>query len=947
LGDIYDQIAQEAVSQGSQVAQIQAPTQELDIYDQIAQEAVSQTPISSNYGIGSLKDIANAGTDVLSNPSSIADFVADSASNGVASTIFSRLLNRDQKMGVLKGVARAGSDVVAAPADLVYRGGNYLLDKATGENTDLTGGYPSDYRNQFLDYISGGEGDKRAEAATQALGNIATVFAAPSQAKNIANNIPILSKLAQGKDAGSNIASIFSKAIGYGVEGAGISALMNPKSENLGEEMKRGAEWNIAIPAAMNVAERTATAIPGKIKAVKEFIKDTFKPDLEAKAKEATLETLQQYTDLAKLKTQLELVHPTTPPVTNPPTSPKAGILDNNPFASTFTTAEKINNEELGLLTKVLENKIPEAGIKKTAMDVARANKRSEIFKAAQGPTVSNEQVGKLIQKGLGDNADELSGAVSTAYKTAEAGDLVAPIAQAKVSIKEELAKQLEDFGPIDTYSSKVIEKFMELPDNLSMSQLQYARKQVGKLHGDLDQMLNAGPDITGGKRLLASLFGKLDEAEKASISPTLDNWLLPQGEQQIQQIAAVKAARKLAQEKGETFGERAAGEILRKGRYGKLEMLPSDVAKTAVRSPEDARQVMKGLNYNPGKTVEARQALGSNLLDELVPSMGEFNARSFANKWDKLEPSAKEVLSRETIAAVEKVKGDLIGESAFNARVGNASKGQSATSQRMGAASFAKDTILEAVRSKTGPLGKLFEVIGSDRATKIESMVDEALTKIAFDSKYAKDFLNTAPSKEAVEKISKEAIKKIIDKEFLSRITIGTTSAIMSPGFKEKQKQESLQSKVFSKKGEKKMPSDPATIKKVEAKIDSDPVDATIYEMESSRNPLAKNTKSTASGAFQLIKKTQQAFGVTDPFDIEQNYGAYKKLRKENEARFGSNPILLYSAHYLGATVLDKVLKGKTLTEDEQAQVKELENKILPKFEALYKSKLKGTVEA
>lgn len=129
--------------------------------------------------------------------------------------------------------------------------------------------------------------------------------------------------------------------------------------------------------------------------------------------------------------------------------------------------------------------------------------------------------------------------------------------------------------------------------------------------------------------------------------------------------------------------------------------------------------------------------------------------------------------------------------------------------------------------------------------------------------------------------------------------------------------------------------------IKAVEAQIDSDPIDSAIYQAESNRDPKAKNKVSSASGGFQLTSKTAKDLGVKDVFDLAQNYDGYKKLRAENQARFGSDPAMLYSAHYLGATVLAKVLEKKPLTKDEQAQVEYLKNKALPDFMKIYQSKI------
>lgn len=132
-----------------------------------------------------------------------------------------------------------------------------------------------------------------------------------------------------------------------------------------------------------------------------------------------------------------------------------------------------------------------------------------------------------------------------------------------------------------------------------------------------------------------------------------------------------------------------------------------------------------------------------------------------------------------------------------------------------------------------------------------------------------------------------------------------------------------------------------------IESQIDSDPVDAAIYEIESGRNPNAKNPTSSASGAFQLINKTAKKLGVSDVFDIAENYKGYLKLKEENQAvlrKLGvdeNDAEALYSLHYLGAPTFKKLLQGKPLTEQQAAQVRYLEGKVLPKFNRVYKSKL------
>jgi hypothetical protein len=139
------------------------------------------------------------------------------------------------------------------------------------------------------------------------------------------------------------------------------------------------------------------------------------------------------------------------------------------------------------------------------------------------------------------------------------------------------------------------------------------------------------------------------------------------------------------------------------------------------------------------------------------------------------------------------------------------------------------------------------------------------------------------------------------------------------------------------------------AKVERVEAQIDSDPIDSTIYEMESGRNPEARNKESSASGAFQLIKSTARNLGVNNVFDIEENYNGYLKLKEEAKA-LAKEPEDYYSIHYLGAPTFKKWKAGKSLTPTQEAQVEFLTEKLLPKFKRIYKSKLKtktGMVEA
>lgn len=145
-----------------------------------------------------------------------------------------------------------------------------------------------------------------------------------------------------------------------------------------------------------------------------------------------------------------------------------------------------------------------------------------------------------------------------------------------------------------------------------------------------------------------------------------------------------------------------------------------------------------------------------------------------------------------------------------------------------------------------------------------------------------------------------------------------------------------------------KTMDSGKPPVAQIEQQIDQDPFYSAVYEAESGRNPAAKNPRSTAAGGFQLIKATAKALGVEDPLDLAQNFEGFKKLTAENQARFGDDPRMLYSAHFLGAPLLAKVLSGAPLSESEQAIVNELRTQALPRFEKIYtRIANKGVVQA
>lgn len=124
-------------------------------------------------------------------------------------------------------------------------------------------------------------------------------------------------------------------------------------------------------------------------------------------------------------------------------------------------------------------------------------------------------------------------------------------------------------------------------------------------------------------------------------------------------------------------------------------------------------------------------------------------------------------------------------------------------------------------------------------------------------------------------------------------------------------------------------------------AQIKADPYYAALAQTESSFDPKAANPDSSAKGLFQFVDATAKSVGLKDPFDVAESFQAVQKLTDENRARFGDDPEMLYKAHYLGATLLNKVLNNKPLSDKEQRLVKDLEETALPNFLKNYEREL------
>lgn len=473
-------------------------------------------------------------------------------------------------------------------------------------------------------------------------------------------------------------------------------------------------------------------------------IKNLLAPNLTAQADDATRATLAQFTDIDQLPETLAKIKP-------------------NQFTPMMRTAEQAQDPGLALLTKTLEKNIPEAGAIGLAKDISRENLRAGIFNAAQGGTISKETAGKLVRQGLQENQQALTKSIGTQYNKAMTTKGTVPIQTVKMAVSDAVEAEMKFGLGIDPSTAKFVEKFKELPANAPLATVNMFRKKAGGLIGDLRGNLSKTPEQNSSMNVLRTMFGGLDEAERFATTAAAQGVTKTGIKKGISGGAAkaLEKGRELTKARGETFGKGAAGNILKQDQFKQFKIPDSKVLGKAVSTPEDARQIIKGLK---GKT-ENKQALQAGLMEELSlrgsDSKGLFTAARFANNWKKIRPVADEVLTKTQINAIDRVKNDLMSRANLDAIASNASKGQSITAQSMGTAGLVKEVFTNQIKNRSGIFGKMADYIVGNNAAEIKAIVDKNLIEIAFNPKFAQDFL-TKPTPQAVERISKELTARL-----------------------------------------------------------------------------------------------------------------------------------------------------------------------------------------
>lgn len=504
----------------------------------------------------------------------------------------------------------------------------------------------------------------------------------------------------------------------------------------------------------------------------------------------------------------------------------------------------------------------------------------------------------------------------------------------------------------LDSNAKAVIDKFIDSPSK-TIGDLNKLNKQAGQVMGQIARINPQADEV----KLMATVRTQIESALQRAMKT---------GQIDPTDKLAIEGARDHFKNVASTFRTPALKNLTKKGDYGQgFRMKPETALKNAISDPKTAEDVRKAFGGNAEIMGNARAGLVDDMAQKPITSWPKYYAdkekgQIFSNLFWKNNSNVKQVM--EDISSLNKV-----GEMATKA-----SKGQSATGQfttvaktmlEQGPRAFLK--VLNKVGSTGSGAGTFVLSGGNIGATLSAAALSKAAT-------WAENNISLLTAKAIADPdLLAELVKKgtqanqaNVAKKLVPLIikTMGASGASIAgnEGRKDEPVADAVtkaEEKIAMKTLEapevvsvERKPETKDKVKRIEAKIDADPIDSTIYEMESSRNPLAKNPDSTASGAFQLLKKTASSLGVKDVFDIEQNYQGYRKIRESEYDKLADKPEDVYAVHYLGQPTYKRWKAGKDLTPAQSAQVKYLESKLLPKFRRIYAKKVKastGQVEA
>lgn len=597
---------------------------------------------------------------------------------------------------------------------------------------------------------------------------------------------------------------------------------------------------------------------------------------------------------------------------------------------------------------------------------------------------ISAEEFGTRFRQAGEDTFEELTDLESNIWEQFQR-DIPVKTSSYKQRLLDAVEKHQPEFGTggprgelrtvINQFLKGTDPAFDGGPGVLSSGKLQKMRETALKV-----SRKNDGPTGDFQEMALAGAFASIldDAAEQGLPKNQYDIW---------------KRARDLTSQKKEMFGRGTAGSAAIDPRAR-----PSDMIRRVFKGDEKSIEEVDLLLESRPELIEDYKRAVINLIK--TDAQGQLTTNKVKQFLERNESGINRLFGENGKKRIQTLLKDLQSEDKIDTLAFKASKGGPFTAQSLKVSEAIRGTIQRKIPLGS-TLGGLVDTILESRALKTEQQINEFLLEAIFDPEVARELLKKASSENVESSLqvlaryarksaeagtrgatlasamsgsgdeqtartlqsSRERSREYSNRErargnktpsqsempdptrlalesdlsFQNSAPVSGTSQLKSSIFDSPASDRSIfepeaRKSIFEEEGMREQ-----DIAAIEELIDADPIDSAIYETESDRNPLAKNPNSSASGGFQLINQTAKSLGVDDPFDLEQNYRGYRKLREEHARLFGNDPAAIYGAHFMGSPLFRKYLNGAELTRSEQAIVKDFETKAFPRFKRIY----------
>ncbi len=583
-----------------------------------------------------------------------------------------------------------------------------------------------------------------------------------------------------------------------------------------------------------------------------------------------------------------------------------------------------------------------------TAQDLAREDARNLIYQGVNKEPLLPSVAGERIREGIQANYTPAKEKVGDFAERAFLGGEELSTTGAKRSITGNINALTKD-GSISLTPDfqQYVNNFKQLPKKVDLETLQNYRRTFGAY---ASPGFNASNQDDIQALVATKLRGVIDDTvNKAVESGNLS-------------AAQKNAWRNMIQERkavGATYESKSVSKVLEKDRFGQsYKLAAEDVAPKLVETKEEAVRAMQALKGQHTSVDALRSSLMSKIWESSTNKMtGSINPTTFHKQLKLYQEIAPEVLTKAQQTAFSKIAKDVTSQESVKRMAFAASKGNSITSESDNFIDLlhtaVKENATSAVRKAISDIpfvGKMADSLINlvDNPAIRQKLLNEELAKVAMNPRYAEALLSKSPkvAKAALSQLSTNLNKRIEGISGTLGVASGMTGSAITKAKNDNITEievkglpkSSLAEDLFSKKQPEVKKKD---VSAIEQEIDQNPYYSALYEVESGRNPKAKNPKSTAKGAFQFIDDTAKRVGLKDSYDLGQSFEAVQKLTQPHAKEFGEDPRTLYAAHFLGATLLRKVLNDKPLKPEEEKNVKELINVALPRFEKIYQNKV------